>query len=99
MGTQFADQYTLLHFAVGITAYFWNISLPLFLVIHTAFELIENTSQGMNIINRYFTLWPGGKPNPDTLINQIGDTTGALLGWISAYILDTFGTKQGWYLN
>ena len=27
MGPKFFDQYTYLHFAVGIIAYFWNISL------------------------------------------------------------------------
>jgi len=27
MGKYFFDQYTILHFAVGIIAYFWNVSL------------------------------------------------------------------------
>ena len=35
----------------------------------------------------YVTIWPGGKLFPDSLTNQIGDTIGAILGWLSAFIL------------
>ena len=42
---------------------------------------------GMNIINKYITFWPGGKPRADTIINSFGDTIGAVIGWISAYYL------------
>jgi hypothetical protein len=32
MGQQFIDQYLLLHFAVGIVAYFWNIDMIMLLL-------------------------------------------------------------------
>ena len=41
MGYQLFDKYTYLHFAMGIVAYFWNI-------LHTIFEIVENTQMGMN---------------------------------------------------
>jgi hypothetical protein len=97
MGNQYFDQYTYLHFAVGIIVYFWNISLVNLVILHTIFEFLENSQVGVNIINKYIVVWPGGKPNPDTIINSIGDTLGAILGWLSAYYLDKLGNNFGWY--
>ena len=51
MGTRFLDQYTYLHFSVGIIVYFWNISLLNWIILHTIFELLENTKIGMRLIN------------------------------------------------
>jgi hypothetical protein len=97
MGTRYLDQYTYLHFSVGIIVYFWNISLVNWVILHTIFEFLENTQMGVNIINKYIVFWPGGKPKPDSIINRIGDTSGAILGWVSAYYLDKLGDKYGWY--
>ena len=47
----------------------------------------------MNIINKYIVFWPGGKSKSDSLINNIGDTFAALLGWLSAYYLDKLGNN------
>lgn len=97
MGSKLFDQYTLLHFATGVMAYFWGMSFTLFFLIHTAFELFENTETGINFINRWFTIWPGGKPQANSIINRIGDTIGAIIGWYTAYKLDTYGVKYKWY--
>jgi len=97
MGANFIDQYAYLHFAAGIIAYFWGISLTVWIILHILFELVENTQTGIYIINRYLTFWPGGKPQPDAIINTVGDTLLAALGWISAYYLDKVGNKQRWY--
>jgi hypothetical protein len=88
MGNQFLDQYSLLHFASGIIAYYWNVSFVNWLIFHSFFEYYENTEFGMNVTNTFFkNLWPGGKDRADSLTNSIGDTVFALLGWIIAYIL------------
>jgi len=97
MGNRLFDQYTYLHFAVGIIVYFWNISLINWFVLHSIFEFIENTNMGMNIINKYMVFWPGGKPKSDSIINSFGDTIGGITGWVSAYYLDKLGNKYGWY--
>ena len=97
MGTRYFDQYTYLHFAVGILAYFWNISLVIWAILHTIFEFLENTKMGVNVINKYLIFWPGGKPSSDTIYNSIGDTIGAIFGWVSAYCLDEIGNNLGWY--
>ena len=41
--------------------------------------------------------WPGGKPEADAYINRIGDTLGVLIGWVSAYYLDSMGIRRDWY--
>ena len=53
MGTKIIDQYSLLHLATGIVAFFWNISFKWWMLIHVIFELIENTKTGMKLINKF----------------------------------------------
>jgi hypothetical protein len=89
MGLRAFDQYSLLHFAVGIIAYFWSISLFITVTIHIIFEFIENTPLGMDLINTYFLQWwPGGKTHPDSLLNRTTDVSFTVLGWILSYQLD-----------
>ena len=96
MGNRLLDQYTYLHYSVGVVAYFWNIPLLWWFVIHSIFEFIENTSFGVHFINYYLTIWPGGKPKPDTYLNIFGDTLGTILGWFSAYVIDKQGSALNW---
>ncbi len=96
MGTQLFDQFTLLHFATGVIAYFFNISLPTWALLHFMFEMAENTHIGMAIINR-FPIWPGGKKYADAKVNVLGDNLAGILGWIAAYLLDNMGDKYGWF--
>ena len=101
MGLYFADQYSLLHLAVGIVMYYWNISFFNAFLIHFLFELGENTKIGMKLINNYFTQsllhWPGGKPKADSVINIMGDNIFFMIGWLVAYGLDQLGNSYGWY--
>jgi len=96
MGNYFMDQYSLLHFASGIVAYFWNINLLTWIILHVIFEILENTTVGIKMINK-IKLWPGGKPEPDSLINSLGDNVFAILGWMMAYYVDNIGQKYNWY--
>jgi len=101
MGNLFADQYSLLHFSVGVIAYFWKISFANWFMIHIIFEILENSQPVMKFVNKYlvdkYYIWPGGKDKADSVINSIGDQTFAMLGWIFAYALDSYGEKKGWY--
>ena len=97
MGYQLFDQFTYLHFASGIIAYFWGLSFWAWFVLHTIFEIVENTNLGIWTINHLIKIWPGGKPGPDDLTNIIGDTIGSIIGWLSAYYLDYYGFNKGWY--
>jgi len=99
MGLKFFDQYSYLHFAVGIITYYWGINLKVALIVHTIFELSENTKMGMNFINNILTFWPGGKPKRDSNINILGDTIFFIFGWMSAKFLDDYGTKNNWYFK
>ena len=98
MGNLFADQYSLLHYAVGIITYFFNIDFSMLIILHILFEIIENMPWMINIINKNITIWPGGKPSADSILNSIGDTLFVGLGWLTAQSLDNFGTKNGWYV-
>jgi len=51
MGLYFTDKYSLLHVAVGIVVYYWNMSFVAWFIIHLLFEYVENTVYGMKLIN------------------------------------------------
>ncbi len=85
MGKKLFDNYSLLHFAVGVVMYFWSVPLIVAFIASEIFEWAENTSIGMNFINNYITFWPGGKPYPDSMINRVGDTISLVVGWIVSY--------------
>ena len=105
MGEYLLDQYSLLHFAVGIIFYYWNVSFSISLIIHIIFELFENTQFGMLIINKVFVgkhifNWPGGKNKSDSFINSfIGDNLSFVCGWLLAKKLNDYGSKKGWYIK
>ena len=97
MGKQFLDQYSILHYASGIVAYFWGVPALYWFLAHASFEIVENTPAGMKIINENLTFWPGGKPQADAWINIAGDNLSAMVGWWCASYIDTLGKKRGWY--
>jgi hypothetical protein len=104
MGQRFFDQYSLLHLAVGVITYFWNISLMTGFIIHFIFEIVENTNMGMYLINKYiiypgYFSWPGGKYDADSITNIIGDNFFFVIGWLIAYGLDLYGIKNNWYIK
>lgn len=77
------DEFSLLHFASGIIAYFWGLPLVWWLIIHVVFEYVENTKMGMHFINTYIPVWPGGKHEKDSFANSmIGDNLSAVAGWL-----------------
>ena len=86
MGVFFTDKFSLLHFSTGIIAYYWSVTLFNWFVIHALYEVIENTTWGMKLINN-ITLWPGVKCKSDTIMNQVGDQFYAMLGWILSYFI------------
>ena len=97
MGNRFLDQYSILHFASGAIAYFWDVPSTTWFIAHITFEVAENSEPGMRFIRNSLTWWPGGKPRADEFINIVGDTAAAMLGWYTAYKLDERGKSKGWY--
>jgi hypothetical protein len=87
MGLLFADQYSLLHFSVGVVAYFWGIDFVTFFVLHSIFEVLENTQTGIFLI-QHVPVWPGKKLHSDSTLNILGDTFFALAGFDVARRLD-----------
>lgn len=99
MGHRLFDQYSLLHASVGIVFYFWSVPLLISFLLHFLFEIIENTSLGMKMINTHFISlgWPGGKPEPDSNKNILGDNISFVVGWLLASYLDYKGKTENWY--
>jgi hypothetical protein len=97
MGLYAIDQFSLLHFAAGIIAYFWGLSALHTLVFHILFEWAENTKVGMKFINEQFPLWPGGKPYADSLLNQFTDTVFTMIGWYLSQLTDALSTEKHLY--
>ena len=103
MGHLFADQYSLLHFSVGVVAYFIYIPFVVAMLGHLFFEYVENTKAGMHFINKYFRgnwifKWPGGKYKADKPVNSLlGDNFFFALGWGVSSFLDIMGGHYKWY--
>ena len=97
MGLYAIDQFSLLHFAVGILAYFWGFSAVHTLLFHIGFELVENTTMGMDFINTYIQFWPGGKPYADSIVNQISDTVMTMIGWYVSQYADAVSKEKHLY--
>ena len=97
MGVNFLDQYSLLHYASGVVAYFWGVPPLTWFLTHLGFELAENTDVGMRFINQHLTFWPGGKPKADSLLNMVGDNLSAAAGFWCAYYVDGLGKQRNWY--
>lgn len=94
MGTDWLDEYTPLHFAVGVICYYWGVSLVTLTLLHILFELVENTEKGMAFI-RSFPLWPGGKSHADSWNNQVSDTLASAAGWIAcSKLFQTLGKPE-----
>ena len=90
------DQFSLLHFATGIVAYFWGISLAHWFILHALFEIWEDTETGLRLINKFFgEIWPGGgKKVPDSFLNsELGDNLFAVLGWVFAQKISEYSKK------
>ena len=84
----FFDQYSVLHFATGVTAYFWGVGPWVWVLGHLAWEGFENSGVGLKLVNRFWH-WPGrkGPMKQDTLANTIGDNISAQAG---------YGVPNGW---
>lgn len=96
MGQGLFDQYSILHLASGILAYFWGINFVDWFLIHMIFEIVENSLYGITFINKYIKdFWPGGKPRADAIINSISDQFFASIGWLISYYIDYYSTLYG----
>ena len=104
MGFKFIDQYTILHFATGVIAYFWYFKFWTAFSLHFLFEIVENTPMGMRFINQYFPKngpfrWPGDKTEPDSLLNSTGDQLFFVFGYLLSQWIDNVANSRGWFYS
>ena len=84
MGSDLFDPFSLLHFSVGVFFYAINIDFIYTFLLHTIFEIIENSPVGVNFINTHLSFWPGKKRLADTLKNSTSDLLFSIIGWLGA---------------
>lgn len=94
MGRYIVDQYSLLHFSTGCIAYFFGIPLFWWIILHTLFEIVENSPKGIRFIDTKLKFWPGGKKSSDTLINSFSDLIFTIIGFVFAFKLDLIYKKN-----
>ena len=87
MGDLLFDNFSILHFTLGIGIYFLGVHWFIWLILNIIFELSENTNQGMKILDN-IQFWLGGKKKRDNHINSSGDIFSAMAGWFLSYSLD-----------
>lgn len=92
------DQYSILHFATGVTAYFWGLGPWGWFFTHLAWEGFENSAVGIQMVNKYW-FWPRRKCKfvQDSISNTVGDNISAHAGYWCAKWLDEYGKDHGWY--
>ena len=78
------DAYSIVHAGSGVIARVLKLSISQTIVLHTIFEVLEN--QYLKFQPWSMKYFPD--PVPDTLLNSIGDTVSAILGW---YAADRYG--------
>ena len=69
---------------------FFGIKLLNWIIIHTIFEIVENSPKGVYFIDNYLTFWPGGKKSPDNLKNSLSDLVFTIIGYLIARMLDMY---------
>jgi hypothetical protein len=94
------DQYSLLHFAVGVLLFFGRFSFLLATLTHATFSLLYNNDAGYSFIKRYAAWWPGSK-RADSYYNMLGDNLSFNAGWLVASVCDSWlatgDAKREWY--
>ena len=92
------DRNTYLHFAAGIIAYYWGFTLIDWLILHILLDLFQRTKLGKKVTKIFARIWPEPSDlSSETYLNVLGDSAFAVLGWVSAYLLDKFLQKIGMY--
>ncbi len=84
MGFALYDQYSLLHFSMGVIAFFWGMSMETWIIINIIYEMLENTQLGYKLIRDRIKQWPGGKPSPDSKLNSVMDIIFGIIGYLVA---------------
>ena len=96
---QILDQYSYLHFASGVTAYFVGFRLKTWFIIHLGVDLLENSPPGIYLIKKYLYYFWRPREGSDPAWNIVADNVLALVGWISAYYLETWCHERGYGMN
>jgi len=71
------DAWSFVHLASGVVAASMKTTLPTFIMLHTLFELIENTEEISGLMKQVGF----DRRRMDTPANMLGDTVAAGIGW------------------
>lgn len=94
--TDAIDQFSYLHFASGITAYFFGFKLKNWMLLHLAFDIFDNSNWGIQFVQKYVSFLKQPRYGSDPPLNIIVDNIISVLGWVSAYYLVQYCTDRGY---
>ena len=79
------DEYSIIHFSIGLLAYQSGFSFITLVIFYSIFKIFGNTSFGINIIDKYVSPIFGYKLFPESYKNIISDLGICLFGWFLGY--------------
>ena len=77
MNTSPFDAWSFVHVGGGVIAASLNTTLPTFLLIHTIWEILEQTEEVSSAMRKVGF----DRDRMDSRTNMFGDTVAALIGW------------------
>ncbi len=80
------DEYSVVHFAIGVLTYQSGFSFVTLAIVYSIFKIFSNVSLGMYVIDTYITPLLGYKLFPESFKNIGTDLAMCLLGWLVGYL-------------
>lgn len=80
------DEYSLVHFSIGVLTYQSGFSFLTLAIVYSIFKIFSNVSLGMYVIDTYVTPLLGYKLFPESFKNIGMDLSACLLGWLTGYL-------------
>ena len=80
------DEYSLVHFSIGVLTYQSGFSFLTLAIVYSIFKIFSNVSLGMYVIDTYVTPLLGYKLYPESFKNIGMDLSACLLGWLTGYL-------------
>jgi hypothetical protein len=80
------DEYSIVHFAIGVLTFQAGFSFVTLAIIYAVFKIFSNISLGMYVIDKYFTRFIDYKLYPESFKNIGSDLGMCFLGWLFGFL-------------
>ena len=80
------DEYSIVHFAIGVLTFQAGFSFVTLAIVYAIFKIFSNMSLGMYVIDTYVTPLLGYKLFPESFKNIGSDLGMCFLGWLIGFL-------------